>query len=200
MSKPSPEEPNWVPSSRFAGIQAFLHRFKDYTWDIAGVLLLALSLMTLLALIEITGGALLSPWVEILKRWFGWGSYIIVVSGGLIGFSFLQRRRDDLEKIYWGRIIALEVAVFSILALLSIIVGHSLPRAESGLDGGLVGWGLADLLAFLLGTFWSGVIFFGVSLCQNISKCCTKYVRGIVNAKKLEKYCLKPEGHRSKGC
>lgn len=168
MSNSSQGEPSWAPDSRFSGLRTFLHRFRGYTWDVAGVLLIAVSLMTLLASIHITGGSLLSPWVEILKRWFGWGSYVIVVSGGVIGFFFIRRRRDEDEKIYWGRIISLEITVFAFLALLSIIAGHSLERAEAGLDGGLVGWGLADLVTIYLGNFWSGVIFFLITLFAGI--------------------------------
>jgi S-DNA-T family DNA segregation ATPase FtsK/SpoIIIE len=44
-----------------------------------------------------------------------------------------------------GRILAMEGAFFSALALASVIGGSTLTRAEAGLDGGLVGWGLAEL-------------------------------------------------------
>ena len=44
----------------------------------------------------------------------------------------------------------LEVSAFSIMALLSIFGGNLIARAESGLDGGVVGWGIAEFFGLLL--------------------------------------------------
>ncbi|MCI0521886.1 MAG: DNA translocase FtsK, partial [Chloroflexi bacterium] len=46
----------------------------------------------------------------------------------------------------WGQVIVLEAAAFTSLAWLSVLGGLDFARAEAGLDGGRVGWGLAELL------------------------------------------------------
>ena len=58
------------------------------------------------------------------------------------------------------RIFALEGAVFSLISLFTIIGGHSLERARSGLDGGLVGWGLVEAVSSVIGVFGTGVLAF----------------------------------------
>ena len=67
--------------------------FGRYLRDVAGVVLIAIALMSLLALWNLTSGILLTPWLDFLSKWFGWGSYIIILAigyGGLVLF-----RRDD---------------------------------------------------------------------------------------------------------
>ncbi len=131
-------------------------RFERFAWDILGVLVLALTAMTLLGLIapQLAGEALLRGWVTLLRRWFGWGSLFLVAAGGAGGLTLLRRRADDAPQIRWWRVFALEGAAFALMTLLAQISGNDLSRAELGLDGGLVGWGLAELLQLLLGVFW----------------------------------------------
>jgi len=131
--------------------------FGRFVRDVAGVLLLALALMTLLALLGMTQGALLMPWMALLLRWFGWGSYLVVVSIGMAGLLTLRRGGEPLR---WGRLISLELAAFLTLALLAVIGGRSLERADAGLDGGRLGWGLAELLRILLGPIWGTALMF----------------------------------------
>jgi len=155
------EDPNSkkTTSSVDSLVRAWL-RFERFSWDVGGVIALAISLMTLLGLVapEITGGALLSLWVVFLRRWLGWGSIFVVIAFGCIGVLMLRRRIDGGKKIRWGRIFAFEGAAFSALTLLTLTGRHSLSRAEAGLDGGLVGWGLTELLGMVFSPTWTGVI------------------------------------------
>ncbi len=144
----------------------FLGGVQRYAWDIAGVLLLTLGLLTLLALLNLTNGVVISWWAGLLQRWFGLGSYLFVPITLGIGIVLLIQRSNALEKIRWGRILVLEVMVFAILALLAVVGEESLERASQGLDGGLVGWGLAELMGTIVKPGWllililSVVIFF----------------------------------------
>jgi S-DNA-T family DNA segregation ATPase FtsK/SpoIIIE len=126
----------------------FWSRFGHFAWDAGGVLLLALALMTLIALLipKLAGGALLTRWVGFLRHWFGWGSFFVVAVTGFLGLLMLRRRTGDLPQIRWRRVIALEVAAFTAITLLTLLGGGVLERAEAGLDGGLIGWGLSVLL------------------------------------------------------
>ena len=128
---------DWL--DRFAGLNQHFGRFAR---DTLGILFLAAALMTLLALRGSTQGLLLTPWANLLLLWFGWGAYLIVAAIAYIGYACLRQSSTPLP---WGRLFALEVAAFLTLALLAARGGNSLIRAESGMDGGRVGWGLVTL-------------------------------------------------------
>ncbi len=143
-------------------IVAVWMRFERFAWDIGGVLLLALAVMTLLALVlpDLTGGAVLQWWITMLRRWFGWGSLFFVIVGGVVGLVMLRRRVDNLPPMRWKRVFALEGAVFVTLTLLTLLGGGSLANAEAGLDGGVIGWGLAEIIGAVLPPFISIFILF----------------------------------------
>ena len=127
----------------------FNQHFGRFVRDTLGVILIAAALMSLLALRGSTEGVLLTPWAELLSLWFGWGSYLIVIAMGYSGYALLRRSSLPLS---WGRLFALEIAAFLTLGLLAAANGNSLARAESGLDGGRIGWGMVELL-WRFGTF-----------------------------------------------
>jgi S-DNA-T family DNA segregation ATPase FtsK/SpoIIIE len=132
-------------------------RFERFAWDAAGVFLIALSLMTLVALLipSLAQGALLMSWTDFLRRWFGWGGLMIVAVLSVAGLMLLRRRMGDLPEVRWGRVFALEGAAFTMLPLMTLLGGYSLERAEAGLDGGQIGWGLATILDFFMPQFLS---------------------------------------------
>ena len=127
-------------------------RFERFAWDALGIFLIALSLMTLVALLmpSLAQGALLVGWTNLLRRWFGWGSLMIVVVLGFAGLMVLRRSLGDLPQVRWIRVFALEGAAFTLLPLLTFLGGYSLERAQEGLDGGQIGWGLATILDLFL--------------------------------------------------
>ncbi len=132
----------------------FLTNFQRFAWDFGGVAVLAFGAMTLLALFDLTGGVVLSWWGDFLRRWFGWGSLSVVLAALFAGIWMLRHRADTQAPISWGRILILEVAVFGGMALLTILGGASVERAEAGLDGGLVGWGIVELLGTFIKPPW----------------------------------------------
>ena len=143
-------------------------RFERFSWDIAGVFVLVVASMTLLAIIypAQATGAWLQPWTDFLLGLFGWGSVWLVMALGALGLWMLRRRHlGQLPSGSWGRIVALELAAFTSLGLLAVMGGTLFARAEQGLDGGRVGWGLAELLRLLLaplglgGGMWRTLIF-----------------------------------------
>ncbi len=128
--------------------------FGRFARDATGVVLLAFALMTALALAGFSQGALLNPWAGVLLLWFGWGSYLVAFSIGLVGFVILRR---DQDMFSFGRFFAIELVLLLTLSLLAIFGGNSLERADTGKDGGRVGWGLATL-AWMLGPTWGTLI------------------------------------------
>ena len=124
-------------------VARFNQHFGRFVRDTLGVALIAAALMTLLALRGYTEGVVLTPWAELLSLWFGWGAYLLVIAIGYSGYAFLRRSSVPLP---WGRLFALEIAAFLTLGLLDAWSNHSLTRAEAGLDGGRIGWGMVELL------------------------------------------------------
>jgi len=132
-------------------------QFGRFVRDAIGVALIAFAFMSLLAVWEFTDGALLTPFSFFLRLWLGWGSMLVLIGIGFIGYSILKR--DD-KGIGWGRIVALELGSVLTLGLLAIIGGNDLIRAESGWDGGRLGWGLATLLWNYLGPVLGSLLLF----------------------------------------
>jgi len=163
-AKKSPSPPPEPAEASSERLLSLVLRFERFAWDAAGVFLLAVSLMTLVALLipSLADGALLTLWTDFLRRWFGWGALMIVAVLGALGLAMLRRRMDDLSEVRWGRVFALEGAAFTLLPLLSLLGGYSLERAEAGLDGGQIGWGLATLLGFVFPQAVSIVLLSGL--------------------------------------
>ena len=127
-------------------------RFERFSWDIGGVSLLAISLMTLLAILvpEYAKGKIILWWITNLRYWFGWGIIFVAITIGLLGLIMLRRRIQSLPNIHWGRVFTLEALAFISLTLMTLIGEGTLEKAEAGLEGGLVGWGLAELIGMVL--------------------------------------------------
>ncbi len=170
-SAKSPSLEENQPSNMDRTLRA-ITRFQRFFWDIGGVLCLSLALMTLLALLVPSWSrGLLRWWAEGLQLWFGWGSVWSVSVITVVGLWMLLRRNPVKSRtVGWGRVLALELAAFSSIALLTIIGGASIERAEAGMDGGLVGWGLVELLGLALkpvgleGLFWRALLLSGLLL------------------------------------
>ena len=159
-----PDPSQTAKSEPLEGSVRLIARFERFAWDIAGVMSLALAVMTLLVLLapQWTSG-LLHWWGGSLEKWFGWGSVWIATTFFAVGIWLLFYRQK--QKILWGRVLAIELTAFSSLALLSVIGGTSIERAESGMDGGRIGWGLATFAQIGLSKLgldspiWSGLLF-----------------------------------------
>jgi S-DNA-T family DNA segregation ATPase FtsK/SpoIIIE len=150
-------DPVREPTSNQGGVEASLRvltGFQRYAWDIAGVACLAFAIITLLAFFELSSGVVMTWWGENLHRWLGWGGLFLVLITLYLAAVMLRRRVDAPVTIRWGRVFALELAAFTMMVLLTILGGFSIQRAEAGLDGGLVGWGLTELLNMLIPLTW----------------------------------------------
>ncbi len=132
----------------------FFIRFERFAWDIGGVLSLAVALMTALAVYGFTGGALLDWWSQLLQRLLGQGNLLVVLVFAVLGIYLLRQPPGEPTRIPWARVLLLEGAAFALLALLTLLGGASVQRAAVGLDGGWVGWGLAELLSLMIQPDW----------------------------------------------
>ena len=149
-------------AQRSESLQGLWNRMRKYSWDIGGILLIAFALMTLIGTLfpQMVKGSALLRWVNVIRLGLGWGSIFVVLSAVVLGIWMLKKQAGEPSAVIWVRIFALEGAVFSLIALFTVIGGHSLERARSGLDGGLVGWGLVEAISSLIGLFLTGVLAF----------------------------------------
>ncbi len=146
-----------TPNDLLDRFELFNLHFGRYSRDVAGVLMIAIALMSLLALWGVTTGILLTPWSEFLSKWFGWGSYIVILAIGYGGLILLRRDGRPLGLI---RILSLELAALLTLGLFAVIGSDSLVRAEAGQDGGRLGWSIDYLLSKYVGSIWGALILF----------------------------------------
>jgi S-DNA-T family DNA segregation ATPase FtsK/SpoIIIE len=155
-------------------VAQFWFNIARFVWDVAGVILLALAVILLLGWIGLTQGAMLTPLVQLLDRGFGWGSVMVIAFIAGLGLFALRRRKDQEPLIPLGRLLVLEGWAFSLLGLMTIFGGRSLDLADQGFGGGLVGWGLVELinriipepfstLLFLVLFFVFGLVGFGLT-------------------------------------
>ncbi len=136
--------------------------FGRFSQDVFSILLVLFALLSLLALLDLTGGFILSPWADFLRRWFGWGAPLLILATGFLGIIGF-RRKKHLPGGFLGRVIVLEGFLFSLVAFLAAISGYDIDLAEQGKFGGLIGWGLADALRSVFGEFLGGAAWFALT-------------------------------------
>jgi DNA segregation ATPase FtsK/SpoIIIE, S-DNA-T family len=135
----------------------FNMRFGRFVRDAIGVLLIAFALMSFFALFGFSNEqSYLYVFARVLSIWFGWGGVFIIFGMGYFGYYLLQRNADEIR---WGRLIGLELASLLTLGLLALFIGNDLLKAEDGMGGGRLGWGLVTL-AWKIGVLWGSIVLF----------------------------------------
>lgn len=143
--------------------------------DAAGLSLLILAVLSLLGMTSLSQGSLISPWGLLLKRGFGLGGYGLIILLAYLGAQILWGHGGSAPIHFLKRFLSLEGALFAWMAWLSIMEGLDLERAESGLDGGIIGWALGTLSARILlpplnillwFTLWVGLTLIGLGLWE----------------------------------
>ncbi|MBI5563554.1 MAG: hypothetical protein HY870_01575, partial [Chloroflexi bacterium] len=131
--------------------------------EIAGVLLIALAILSFLALIFVATGSVADPWSDWLYNLFGWGAFGAVALVGGLGGLLIWLAQDMGLSTPWRMIISLEVAFVSLLgALHAYAAGADLWQImKQGEGGGVFGWALVTLAVPIVGRAWAGAIFAG---------------------------------------
>lgn len=121
--------------------------------QILALLVVALGVITLLALFRVTTGRWADAWIDLLRYWLGWGVYPAATAILLAGLLWLQHCLDRPVKWRWRPFVGAELAFFSLLALTHTLAGRADPWAlvKDGWGGGLVGWAVSVTLSTYLG-------------------------------------------------
>jgi S-DNA-T family DNA segregation ATPase FtsK/SpoIIIE len=147
----SPSSTSWE-SLLLQGLRR-LARFAD---DLMALFFFTLAMLSLFAVRGWSQGILTNFLRELLRGWFGWGSYLLILQLLLTAAHFVRPKR----AFSWGRLIAAELLLLLTLPLLAFLGGLSIARAELGLDGGRLGWGLAILSTHLFPAWLAGILLF----------------------------------------
>jgi S-DNA-T family DNA segregation ATPase FtsK/SpoIIIE len=162
--------------SRSKQVRTGWEPFQGLNWEltplqqeIAGLLLIAVALISLLGLFSVSRGVVIDLWVWVLRLLFGWGAYPAALGIGLAGGALFLKSLRRQPEVHWPVVIGWEVAFIALLALLHLLLFPDDPRAlaDAGEGGGLVGWALGYPLVAALGmpvTTLSLVIIGGVGL------------------------------------
>lgn len=160
ITKVPPVAPNLKAPSIWDHLGSLLLKFERFSWDLLGIFLIVFSLVTLLALAGWTKGSFISPWGDLLRTGLGWGSFPFAVMIGALGIWVMRRHIGATSPLHLGQILSLEGLIFSLMTLFTILGGQSIDRARAGIDGGMVGWGLAYLVSLVLPLPWSTMVVF----------------------------------------
>jgi S-DNA-T family DNA segregation ATPase FtsK/SpoIIIE len=170
--------------------QIMQQALKRFGQDLLGLLLIAIAVVSILGFLGVTSGSLIDFFTAQVTRGFGWGSYVLMALLANIGFLILLRHIERFPHINIQRILSLELALFSLLPFLSILGGLSIERAERGLDGGVIGWGLARLLRNVIGLPFTSLFYFailavfilsGLGLWRPLLRKLDKYFENVIN-------------------
>ncbi len=201
--KPEENEQLYIPivdHSRNA-----LKQLRKFGWDLIGTFIILIALLTLLGLFGLSRGTIINSWILLLKRGFGWGSYLLVAILIFLGYAVFRYRAGKGFPLSFGRVLAFEGAFFTILPLLSLLNGTSLDRAIQGLDGGTLGWGLAQLLVPLVSPaittifyFLFFVFFLGITtgLFEKLIKTAIEWSNAPVSEQPQKLYQTRSEGNK----
>ncbi len=168
-----PEKPA-QPADPFQGRYTVKPEFWDRILDsippwgdeIAAVVLIVFGIVSFLSLFNVSSDATISrAWSAALTSLFGYGS--LAVAGGILALGVLILLPKAGVKVHLSahRVLALEVGFLALLALLHLVSGDTEWRAvaRAGGGGGIVGWGLSEVVGGLLSSafafFVYGVLF-----------------------------------------
>ncbi len=140
-----------------------------FAWDLTGLFMLVVGAILLLATFGITHGKLVDSGVFFLKRWFGWGRFLVAWVIFITGWVLLLWRKRPPEKFNLGRLILVELGMFFLLGAVSTFLADSVNQINTGNSaGGIVGFGLTYPLRNLIGNLLTGLIFLLIALIMLI--------------------------------
>lgn len=129
--------------------------------EILGLVLLALGVLTLLSLLNVTPGTISGWWAGFLSQLFGWGAYLVALALGAGGVILLVHNLQAGSIIGWKMVIGLELVFLASLALVHLLTPtpDPLQLAHDGEGGGYVGWALSSVLRQALGSLLAFLTF-----------------------------------------
>jgi len=130
--------------------------------EIAAVLLIVFGLVSFLSLLNVSGDdSIAAAWSNALTSLFGYGSAIVSAGLFALGIILLLPKAGIVIRFPARRILAIELAFFTALALLHLTSGETELRALArlGRGGGQVGWAISSVATSIIGVPVAIIIF-----------------------------------------
>lgn len=121
--------------------------------EVAGLLLIALALVTLFGILSVSQGTITATWLNLLFLAFGYGAYVTPFGFGAIGLWLILKSIGREPEIEPEKPVGVAVLFLLGLAVLHMLPSAVSPRAlaASGNGGGYLGWVLSQALIRGLG-------------------------------------------------
>lgn len=134
--------------------------------EVVGLVLVAVSSVTMMALLSITRGALSTAWVVLLRRTWGWGMIPVTVGMLLLGVGMLGHDSEARLSPSSRNVVGLELLLLALLGQAHLVFGprDALRAAERGAGGGYVGWMVSFWITSLIGRGWAFLVLLLLAL------------------------------------
>ena len=125
-----------------------------------GLILVAVSALTLLSLLSLSRGTLTERWITLLRMAFGWGVYLVTLALGALGAWFFLRSFESASDPDWERWTGLALLLLTAIGLFHAFTDDPVALATAGKGGGRVGMHIHQLLTSSLGQLGMFVMLF----------------------------------------
>ncbi|MGE5264078.1 MAG: DNA translocase FtsK 4TM domain-containing protein [Acidobacteriota bacterium] len=132
-----------------------LFQLDSARWEeIAAIAVLILAAFTALGAFNLSGGFLLTTWVQLLQTVLGWGVFFAPILLLGLGIWLFLDALDRTVNIGWERPIGLGLGYLVILAVMHWVSAFANPIHMPGpfQGGGLVGWAITSILVQAFGS------------------------------------------------
>ncbi len=143
----------------------FTESLPPWTDEVAGILLIVFGVVSLLALLNFSPDTTVaSSWAYAIRQLFGYGGFVVALGILALGVIILLPKLGIVLRFPWPRVLAIEIAFISFLALLHLLANDPEPRAlaRAGGGGGYVGWALSQLVVGLFDPITSTLLYAAV--------------------------------------
>jgi len=155
-------------NSRLALIFTYISK---YGWDLAGIFLLLIAALILLGLLGLSRGLVTSALVTLVRRALGWGGYGLAFLFAGLGAVAIRYKAGKPFPLRFGQFIAIELAFFMLLPILTSLSQATLVESEAGKGGGTLGWGFMHLLPGWVGfIIYLGIFALSVMVASGVWK------------------------------
>jgi DNA segregation ATPase FtsK/SpoIIIE-like protein len=144
--------------------------------EIAAIVLIVFGIVSFLSLFNVSSDATIATaWSNALTSLFGYGSVVVSAAILLLGVFILLPKAGIIIRFPTARILAIEVAFLSLLAVMHLMTGDAEWRAVArvGNGGGIIGWGLSILISTLMGSLFALFIYISILIF------CLAYIVGV---------------------
>lgn len=136
------------------------HELSSYPYleDLTAIGLALLALLCVLSLLGVGRGTVLTVMRGGLLLWMGWGAWLIPIACAWVAGLLVLRRVQPAVRFEWTKVIALELASLAFLGVLTLIAGKEVTLSGEGRGGGILGWGLLEILGVVMGPTWQAIL------------------------------------------